>query len=199
MSPSFDSFYLNAMDPGGTTGLTLLKITPWNYTVERQAAVPYEPLEGASPIRTLESWRDAFDDGPHVMTYEDFHIRPGKYPDPAALKVIGALEEWASVTHYPAWAEYRLPGRVRAARRASVTEMPSKAPYRRIVTQEPVQAKREETVNDAVLSRLDLKAYGPMSQHINDAFRHAVSWLSTWGYLPVCQKAWPRRTLATAV
>lgn len=156
-------FYLSAMDPGGTTGLSLLRISEKNFTVESQKAVKYDPRTGESPIKTLREWRRRFLAHPHIHVYENFHLRPGRQStDITAYGLIVALEHWIM----------------------------DEDPYEVVAPQEPVAAKN--LVSDTILDRLDLKAYGPDSRHINDANRHAAAWLARNGYEPLCRTAWPQ-------
>ncbi|MER6605802.1 hypothetical protein ABT282_07765 [Streptomyces sp. NPDC000927] len=188
-----EPFYLTAVDPGGITGIITMRIEKDDFTVERQLADPYDPLNGRTPARTLQKWSRDFSGLPQVLVYEDFHLRPqGFLPDPIALNVIGGLETW-------------LAGVLQGSRRIPCVANRSKAslsrladlgggtgcPYVKIVPREPVQGKNMAT--DMVLDRLGLLAYGPLVKDINDAFRHAVSWLTERKYRPVCDQAWPKR------
>lgn len=163
MLPVPTPFYLSAMDPGGTTGLSLLRITDETFTVESQKSTPYNPDRKESPIRDLQGWRRRFTEHPHVHVYESFHVRPGRQAtDITAHGLIVALEHWVM----------------------------DEAPYVMIAAQEPVAAK--SLISDAILDRLDLKAYGPDARHINDANRHAATWLAQHSYEPLCRSAWPQ-------
>lgn len=156
-------FYLSSMDPGGITGLSLLKISKETFTVESQKAIKYEPSVKSSPIRTLQEWRKCFPAHPHIHVYESFHIRPGRQStDITAYGLIVALEHWVMEEN----------------------------PYDNLFSQEPSAAKN--LISNAILDRLDLKAYGPDSRHINDANRHAATWLAGAGYEPLCKVAWPQ-------
>lgn len=151
------------MDPGGVTGLSLLKITEETFTVESQKSIKYDPFMGSSPIRILREWRRGFLSHPHIHVYESFHLRPGRQStDITAYGLIVALEHWIM----------------------------DENPYDSVIPQEPVAAKN--LISDAILDRLDLKAYGPDSRHINDANRHAATWLAGNGYEPLCLAAWPQ-------
>jgi len=157
------TFYLNAMDPGGTTGLSLLLIAEDTFTVEKQTTVGYRPAVKESPVRVLQQWRAQYNDHPHVMVYENFHIRPGRQStDITAYGLITALEHWVM----------------------------DEAPYAEVIAQEPVVAKR--LVPDQVLQRVDLKVYGKDARHINDSNRHAATYLASRSYLPLCLQAWPK-------
>lgn len=163
MFPTKEPFYLSAMDPGGTTGLSLLRVSEKTFTVESQRAIKYDPPTKESPLRVLREWRKNFLAHPHIHVYENFHLRPGRQStDITAYGLIVALEHWIM----------------------------DEAPYEVVAPQEPVAAK--SLISDAILDRLDLKAYGPDSRHINDANRHAATWLAQNGYEPLCRAAWPR-------
>ena len=156
------TFYLNAMDPGGTTGLSLLLVTEETFTVEKQVSSGYRPDKGESPIRVLKNWRRSYDDHPHVMVYENFHIRPGRAStDITAFGLIVAMEHWVM----------------------------DDSPYAEVAPQEPAVAKR--LVPDSILERIDLKVYGPDARHINDSNRHAATYLASRSYMPLCLQAWP--------
>lgn len=161
-------FFLHAVDPGGTTGLALLHVSPSAFTAVDQSADLYDPEHQKTPLITLKKWRAAYDTCPHVLVYENFHVRPGqKAVDTTALRVLGGLEEWL---------------------------MHETGAYHQAVAQEPVQGK--SMVTDEVLNRLGLHAYGKDARHIRDAFRHAVAWLARRSYLPVCTRAWPKKEAA---
>lgn len=161
-----ESFYLNAMDPGGTTGLALFHITPEEFTLVETAAESYHHITRGGPVGVLESWRGSYNSDPHVLVYENFRARTVRHTvDTTALNVIGELTAWMS------------------------TDGAMSHPYTLVVSQEPVHAKN--LVTDRVLTRLGMKMSGKDSNHVNDAIRHAVAWLSIRGYLPICRKAWP--------
>lgn len=205
-----DSFYVDGMDPGGTTGLVLLRITPDAYHVTETAAVRYQPDEGDSPVLTLKRWRTQYNDLPHVMVYEDFHVRPGQRhtPDTTALSIIGALRGWAHGTSRSADLVQALTllNSIRRSTYLSVyaqvfdqamelldgIEIPGGArsePYDKVVSQEPVTGK--SVVTDEVLKRLGVRVGGPYGVHINDAMRHAMTWLAMQGHPVVCTTGWP--------
>jgi hypothetical protein len=200
-------FYLNCMDPGGTTGLGLLRVTEETYISVDQEVVAY--LKGdTSAVSILKGWREKYDDLPHVLIYENFHVRPIRaVPDTTALRVIGDLEAWLSPTDPNTAKAIRLlrgivgmaqagPPRDILDEAISLLEVSAQAsgtgesPYALVVAQEPVQAKN--LVTDDVLKLLGLKAQGPYSVHINDAHRHAAAWLALKRYLPVCHTGWPQ-------
>lgn len=164
-----ETFHLTSMDPGATTGLTLMTITPDTFTVEHQLAEPYDPDNGFSPVNVLRAWRAAHPTWPHTFVYEDFHIRPGRrIPNTTALTVIDSVNRWINTEH----------------------------PYTHVIKQQPAMAKRLAT--DTVLTRLDLRAYGRHAAHINDSFRHSVTYLATRQYKPLCIAAWPPRTASAS-
>lgn len=163
MLPIPTPFYLDAMDPGGTTGLSLLLVTEETFTVEEQKAVRYRPGNGVSPIRVLKEWHHQYDEHPHIMVYENFHIRPGQNStDITAFGLITALEHWVMDDN----------------------------PYSGMFPQEPAMGKT--LVPDKILERLDLKAYGAGARHICDANRHAAAYLASHSYQPLCELGWPR-------
>lgn len=205
-----DSFYIDGMDPGGTTGLVLLRITPDDYHVMETAAVRYQPEEGDSPVLTLKQWRTWYDDLPHVMVYEDFHVRPGQrhVPDTTALNVIGDLSGWAhgasrsgdltkaimllhrihSSIHQGAY------GRIfdEAMELLNGLDVPGdggEKPFVKVASQEPVTGKT--VVTDDVLKRLGVRVTGKYGVHINDAMRHVMTWLALQGHPVVCTTGWP--------
>lgn len=201
-------FYLNCMDPGGTTGLGLLRIEEEDFTVEETGSVIYDPETGSSPIDTLKKWRKAYADAPHIMVYEEFHIRPGrKNVDTDPLKVIAEFTMWMNnsgdmkdetAARVIAWAKCKL-GAASPDQLVILKELSdflegfgraSGPAYQSVIRQEPVHAKNIAT--DPVLDRLGLKLLGHERRHINDAFRHAVALLAQWRYMPVCSRAWPR-------
>jgi hypothetical protein len=144
------------MDPGYTTGLSLIDVTENGLQLLATAAVRYAPAQHSNPVDQIMRWGKEHYRRPHILLYENFHIRPGqKSVDPTALKVIGALEDRLSQSPWE--------------------------PYLRIDTQEPGHAKRknqdDHPVTDEILLRLGLTASGPDARHIRDTFRHAVTYL----------------------
>lgn len=204
-----ESFYLNAMDPGGTTGMSLLRIDRDDYAVMEQAAVPYRPETGETPTAVLKAWRHRYDDLPHVFVYEDFHVRPiAAVPDTTALSVIAEVMAFAlqgnANTHItrvrvlldalrfviPQSAQHLLHEALAALEQIPSDDTePAKPVYLHIAKQEPVQAK--QLVKDLILDRLGLKASGPYRMHIDDANRHAATWLALLRYMPICVRGWP--------
>lgn len=196
-------FYLNCMDPGGTTGLGLIKVGEETYIPMEQEVAAY--LKGdTSAISILKDWRKTYDDLPHVLIYENFHVRPIRaVPDTTALRVIGDLEAWIHSSDPNTAKAIRLLRGIEGMVNVNVRDVFSEAlgllgvsagaeesPYTLVVAQEPVQAKN--LVTDDVLKLLGLKAQGPYSVHINDAHRHAAAWLALKRYLPVCRAGWPQ-------
>ncbi|MBD3004886.1 hypothetical protein [Streptomyces sp. 5-10] len=194
-----EPFYLTSMDPGGITGLVTLRIDKKDFTVERQLGDPYDPLHGKTPARTLKSWAENFRDLPQALLYEDFRLHSqGFVPDPTALNVIGGVETWLAGTVDVSSLAPRKAVRAKSShsRLADLGGAPG-CPYEKVISREPVQRSRKYMVTNAILERLGLLAYGPMTTDINDAFRHAVAWLTEQGYRPVCEQAWPRQRLAS--
>lgn len=207
-----DSFYLNCMDPGGTTGMSLFRVTPETFDVVDTAAVAYKigpddrVLE--SPLATLRAWRGDYDDLPHILLYEAFHIRPGQQAtDTTAFDVLSEVRRWMTEGQAPEALAVldcldRLRNRLKGNAEAllviageewQVTASlgPGRTPYVEEHSQQPVQAKR--LAPDAVLRKLGLycKAHGKDSRHVNDSLRHGVAWLARLPHVPLCKKAWP--------
>lgn len=159
-------YFLNAMDPGGDTGLGLLHIGPEEFELVDFATVAYDPhLGGQMPTATLVDWRLKYP-GIHHLLYEDFHARnTSAQKDLTALKVIGSVDQMVF----------------------------DRAPYERIFRQEPVEAKH--MVSDEVLESLGLHlGHHHHQRHVRDTMRHAVTHLARLRYLPVCRAAYPRGT-----
>lgn len=155
------------MDPGLDTGLSLLHITPDNYQVIEHHVVAYNPEAFSSPVMVLKEWRMAYSEHPHILVYENFHVRPGKMiPDTTALKIIGAVEDW----------------------------MMTNSPYREVVVREPVQGKH--LITDTVLTNAGLHVNeNSDSRHVRDAHRHAAAYLTEIKHLAFCRAAWPPRSV----
>jgi hypothetical protein len=183
------------MDPGRTTGLVILRINPEEYEVVDTAAVG-----GSSEVvDILRAWNAKHADLPHVLVYENFHVRPDSViPDASADTVIDAVRLWAEgpaddlqeiynrLRSTPHSDKEVLDGLAVAIERAKA----QRARYALITSQEPVAAKR--LVPNAVLDKLGLVAGGPDARHIRDAYRHAVTLLARWRHMPTCERAWPR-------
>lgn len=170
-----DTFLITSVDPGRTTGLSLLQVTPITVTVVTQCAEEYIPELGTTPVNTIMGWAERYYGTPHVFLYEPFHVRPGKKSvDPVGLEIIGAVKD-RLLTH-------------------------NLRPYASIVAQEPVHAKRASRplVTDAVLNRLGLFAYGKNANHINDTFRHAATYLAERAHRWTCETGWPREQQSAA-
>lgn len=155
-------FRVVSMDPGGDTGLARFLVGHDVFRLEDTDVVGYRPEQGITPLKTLRAWAGAYkDDLPVTFVYENFHVRPGKsQADTTALEIIGAVREWHRCEH----------------------------PYTELVPREPVQGK--SVITDDILLRMGLLRSGGLTRHVNDATRHAVSWLAACGYLPVCVAAW---------
>lgn len=128
----------------------------------RQEATDVVGYRPDQDITPLKTLRSwAHADLPVTFVYEGFHVRPGKsHVDTTALEVIGAVREWHRTSR----------------------------PYTRLISREPVQGKM--AIGDDVLARMGLLRSGGLTRHINDATRHAISWLASCGYRPVCIAAW---------
>ena len=169
-----DGYFLNCMDPGGDTGLSLLHIKPDGFRMLECATVPWQPREGSNPTSVLVEWRLTYP-GVHHFVYEDFHIRNTKSSaatDTTALLVIGAVEQ--------------------------VMYDRGHTMYEQVFTQQPLAAK--DMVPDEKLERLNLHMDHRHSQrHVRDANRHAVTHLVGRRYLPMCKVAYPRRSVRNPV
>lgn len=165
-----DGYFLDCMDPGGDTGMSLFWIGPRDWEFLAYATVGYDPLIGrTTPTDTLRAWNRQYD-GPHHLLYEDFHLRNTTADkDITPLKVIGAVEQ----VQY----EHRL--------------------YQRVFKQEPIEAKH--MVTDETLERLGLHlGHRHGQRHVRDCNRHAVTHLTRLRYRPVCEIAYPRRSRTTS-
>ena len=164
-------YFLNAMDPGGDTGLSLFHVQPDGFRLLEYATVTWRPRQGSNPTSTLVAWRLEYP-GDHVLVYEGFHVRNTQNAaatDTTPLEVIGALEQ----------VMYDRGGM-----------------YAEIVSQEPVAAKGQ--VTDEQLEKLNLHlGHKHAQRHVRDANRHAVTYLAKCRYLPVCEVAYPRRPVRT--
>jgi hypothetical protein len=167
-----DGYFLNAMDPGGSTGLSLFHVKPDGFRLLEYVTVPWDPRSGLNPTTTLVQWRLEYP-GIHHLLYEDFHIRNTENAaatDPTAFLVIGAVEQ--------------------------VMFDRGHTMYEQVFTQEPVAGKRMGT--DEVLEKLGLHMdHRHAQRHVRDANRHVVTHLVSRRYLPVCQVAFPRRSVRT--
>lgn len=165
-----DGYFLNCMDPGGDTGLSLFHIQPDSFRLLECATVPWDPRNGFTPTATLVQWRLEYP-GVHHFLYEDFHIRNTENAaatDPTALQVIGAVEQ--------------------------VMYDRGHTMYEQVFKQEPVAGKRMGT--DETLEKLGLHMDHRHSQrHVRDANRHAVTHLVSRRYMPMCRVAFPRRSV----
>lgn len=209
-----ECFYLTAIDPGGTTGMSLMSITPDDYKLISTAAVPYKIRNGkvaSSPLDTLKQWHAGHTDMPHIFLYEAFHIRPGqKAVDTTAFDVLSEVRRWMTTGLSPEhFAVLEVLARLRRHPVASNPQVLSaieaeeepiikayvggESPYLETHSQEPAQAKRQ--VPDEVLRCLGLycKSHGRDSRHVNDSLRHSVTWLARLPHIPMCERAWPQR------
>lgn len=158
-------FFLNSMDPGRDTGLSLFLIQPDAYTLMDHRVIRYDPEYMSSPTTVLMEWLEMYTTHPHMFVYENFHVRPQEaIPDTTALNVIGAVHEWMM-------------------RRPVV-------PYQQVIKQEPVQGKHMAT--DEVLVRAGLYVdIDADSRHVRDANRHAVKYLDHIKHRPLHLAGWP--------
>jgi len=159
-------YFLNNMDPGGQTGMSLLRIEPKKFELVDWATISYNPgLEDpdSMPSMKLIEWAERYP-GRHQLLYENFHLRNNDADkDTTALRVIGSVEQVIF--------ERRL--------------------YEAVHAQEPVEAKHMAT--DEVLEALGLHLDHKHAQrHVRDSLRHAVTHLTRMRYLPVCRVAYPR-------
>lgn len=155
------------MDPGRDTGLSLLRITPDSYRMIEHQVVTYAPESFSSPLTVLKEWTERYPQHPHILVYENFHVRPGKKSvDTTAINVIGGVEHW----------------------------LMEAAPYVQVFPREPVQGKH--LVTDEVLVNAGLHVCnGGGARHVRDANRHAVAYLQQIGHIPLCRAAWPRKSV----
>jgi hypothetical protein len=200
-------YYLTAMDPGGTTGLSMNWVSEKTFAMVEAAVVPYRK-DSPGPVDKMKEWVGKYPAAPHVLVYEDFHVRPVRGPvDTTAINVITELKEWlAQDDEIPGLAavsglldglaQFVRPDGMPVYREIvdKVSAMRGKTgtgPYELIVRQEPVEAKR--MVPDEVLKRAGMWVHGTSAQHIRDAQRHAATWLAKERYMPLCRQAWPPR------
>jgi len=199
-------YYLTAMDPGGTTGLSLTEVAHGTYTTIRSAAVPYRK-DAPGPVEKMKEWVEEFPVARHVLVYEDFHVRPVRGPvDTTAINVITELKSWLSAGQAnQELAEIH--GLLQGLRQfvqvgglsvyssvldcvESLYDPEVTGPYAAVIRQEPVEAKR--MVPDDALRRAGMWISGKGAQHIRDAQRHAATYLAKQQYMPLCEVAWPR-------
>lgn len=160
-----DEFFLNVMDPGGDTGLSLFSIRKDAFKLVEWATIAYRPRAGDMPTATLIEWHLNYP-GLHYFLYEDFHLRnteEAASTDLTALRVLGAVEQ----------------------------VLYDRDLYVAVFKQEPVDMRM---ATDEKLEKLGLHmGHQHAQRHVRDANRHAVTFLADGGYLPVCQVAFPRR------
>lgn len=168
-----EGYFLNCMDPGGDTGMSLFHIKPEKFRLVEFATVAWRPRQGSNPTATFVGWRLEYP-GVHHFLYEGFHVRntdSAAGTDTTALEVIGAMEQ--------------------------VMFDRGEAMYEKVFSQEPVAVKREKGLaTDAVLESLGLHlGHHHHQRHVRDANRHAVVHLANRRYRPVCEAAYPRRAV----
>jgi hypothetical protein len=199
-------YYLTAMDPGGTTGLTLNRISDEDFVLVDSAAVPYRK-DTTGPVGKMKEWVEEHSDHPHILVYEDFHVRPVRGPvDTTAINVISEVKSWlAEGDQNQELAEIHglLQGLKQFVqiggqsvytaimeRMATLYDSEVTGPYRMVLRQTPTEGKR--MVPDDALKRAGMWLSGPDAQHMRDAQRHAATYLAKRKYMPLCRIAWPR-------
>jgi hypothetical protein len=199
-------YYLTAMDPGGTTGLSMNWVSENTFAMVEKAAVPYRQGQ-PGPVDIMKEWVAKHPHDPHVLVYEDFHVRPVRGPvDTTAINVITELKGWLSPSNEDReLAEIyglleglkqfvRITGestyQQAMDRLAALFDPDASGPYQQVIRQEPVEAKR--MVPDEALKRAGMWVSGNGAQHIRDAQRHAATYLAKQRYMPLCTMAWPR-------
>lgn len=165
MNPKTD-YFLNCMDPGGDTGMSLFHIGPTEFELIDSATIPYDPRsrdKERMPTAKLIQWTTEHL-GRHELLYEDFHLRNNSADkDTTALRVIGSIDQLLY--------DHDI--------------------FTAVHTQEPVEAKHMAT--DEVLERLGLHmGHAHAQRHVRDSIRHAVTYLTRRSYLPLCRIAYPR-------
>ena len=157
------AYFLNCVDPGGDTGMSLFHITPRSFKLLDYETIAYNPAAGEMPTSVLTGWRLDYP-GIHHLLYEDFHSRNNSAAkDLTALKVLGAIDQ----------------------------VIYDRDLYDQVHKQEPVEAKH--MVSDEILEKLDLHlGHSNYQRHVRDANRHGVAHLARLRYLPVCEVAYPR-------
>lgn len=159
-------YFLDCMDPGGDTGMSLFHIRPKEFELIDWATIRYDPRSreaSSMPTAKLVEWTVEYP-GRHELLYEDFHLRNNAAEkDTTALRVIGSLDQM----------------------------LYDREIFDAVHTQEPVEAKH--MVPDEILEKLDLHmGHAHAQRHVRDSIRHAVSYLTRRRYLPVCRIAYPR-------
>jgi hypothetical protein len=164
-----DGYFLNCVDPGGDTGMSLFHVKPEGFRLLEYATVQWRPRDGFNPVATLVEWRLTYP-GTHHLLHESFHLRNTEgaaSTDATPLLVIGAMEQMI---------------------------FDRGNPYEAIFDQTPTEAKHFAT--DEKLEKLNLHLDHKHAQrHVRDANRHAVKHLAERRYLPVCRVAYPRREM----
>lgn len=161
-----EEFFLDCMDPGGDTGMSLFHIKPTKFELVDWTTVRYDPRlreESCMPTAKLIEWNVRYP-GRHELLYEDFHLRNNDAEkDVTALRVIGSIDQM----------------------------LYDRDIFTAVHTQEPAEAKSMAT--DEILEKLGLHmghAHG--QRHVRDSIRHAVTYLVRRRYLPVCRIAYPK-------
>lgn len=159
-------FFLDCVDPGGDSGMSLLHIRPEGFDLVDWTTIRYDPRirdESYMPTAKLVEWTVQYP-GRHELLYEDFHVRNNDADkDTTALRVIGSIDQM----------------------------LYDRDIFAAVHAQEPVAAKH--MVSDEVLEKLGLHMHHANAhRHIRDSLRHAVSYLVRQRYLPVCRVAYPR-------
>ncbi|MCP9209710.1 hypothetical protein [Streptomyces cucumeris] len=170
MNTEDPGYFLNCIDPGGDTGMSLLHIAPDGFQLLEFATVQYRRDRDETPVTILEKWRKSYP-GVHHLLYEDFHIRNTRSAaatDATALEVIGELTKMIR---------------------------DSGGSYAEVFKQVPVAGKH--MVSDEVLETLGLHLDNKHAmRHVRDANRHAVTHLAKQrAYRPICEMAFPRRSV----
>jgi hypothetical protein len=167
-----EEYFLDCMDPGGDTGMSLFRIAPTEFELIDWATVRYDPRSreaACMPTAKLVEWSTRHP-GRHELLYEDFHLRNNAAEkDVTALRVIGSLDQM----------------------------LYDRDIFTAVHTQEPVEAKHMAT--DEILEKLGLHmGHAHAQRHVRDSIRHAVTYLTRRRYLPVCRIAYPRGGGATS-
>src|SRR5690606_41718944 len=69
-----EGYFLNCVDPGGDTGMSLLHIRPDSFRLLECATVRWRPRHGENPVATLIQWREE-DPGGHPHLHPAFLLR----------------------------------------------------------------------------------------------------------------------------